>query len=802
VEGSVNVPEDHLVSVRIGDVRRQAPLAKLRRQHLKFPSAPGSVVEPLRIEVYRPIAAARVVVQSQDRRYNVPLAGKSLAAGATMELGFRICAQNSSADETRNTMAATGDSFPLQAGSTAGMHSGKMQFSSTKLLSEKESPDKYGETAQAARRYLDSKGVMRYVQALLHAVIQERPEDPYDYMRRQMQVVCEQRDDTAGELETTQLLPATEEPKETDHQILNASQNGDLEKTREGLNERHMTSDQPSRRVQETDGRQPMEHKAGAQQPEMQQDSEKQQEALQVQQQQQVLDTNAPQKLVVEQTIAGQQPTKESPAVTIPPATGPTQQEEEEEKPEGGLEEEQAQTEDAAFEEARRICQVTFYEACDKGELAEVLRRVLGKAEPENQISCAEAPPAPSHPDPLGPPPLGPEIHTPLGWPTPPGGPMPMRPPTPKGLPPTLPSVSMGMLSEEEVEQTRIRLQSVLQLALQSGTLNTTFREFLACESSGHGPFVSGRTPFASKADDHKLATDLDNSDAVQAKERMRKTMEQGLQDGRLDSVIDRFCKDRVHRLANPKSSAARDKMTQVLETAVTNGSLDAALDAVFGHGNVVGVEQPDAVGAGEPNILGAEATGALPDRLEDTRKQLHSDLQSATQTGKLQEAVRATREQHVVSDQASLDVQIARELREGFAKACRDGQLEEMCRKFLQTPRNDSTQEQTKNHLGDALASDKFECALGNQQTKHASAVEQASRADSRLLRPLGQPETQPLVRQNHPQDIVSVRTQLENLKTENVRLREKVDMLEKIMQQAEEKRGAEGTPVSSSTN
>merc|ERR1711974_331404 len=49
---------------------------------------------------------------------------------------------------------------------------------------------------------------------MLHAVIQERPEDPYDYMRRQMQLVCEQQNVEAGGPEKMEQEPATEEPKD------------------------------------------------------------------------------------------------------------------------------------------------------------------------------------------------------------------------------------------------------------------------------------------------------------------------------------------------------------------------------------------------------------------------------------------------------------------------------------------------------------------------------------------------------------------------------------------------------------
>merc|ERR1712129_356487 len=95
----------------------------------------------------------------------------------------------------------------------------------------------------------------------------------------------------------------------------------------------------------------------------------------------------------------------------------------------------------------------------------------------------------------------------------------------------------------------------------------------------------------------------------------------------------------RIRGVASPEIKAARDRMLQVLETAVANGSLKSALDDIFGQDNAVGMEQHGA---------------AVTDRLEDTRKKLHSDLQSATRTGGLQEALDTAMKKFKPSDQAS----------------------------------------------------------------------------------------------------------------------------------------------------
>lgn len=320
----------------------------------------------------------------------------------------------------------------------------------------------------------------------------------------------------------------------------------------------------------------------------------------------------------------------------------------------------------------------------------------------------------------------------------------------------------MGTLSPEAVEQARIRLQNLLQSALQSGNLDTVVHAILAREAGSHELSVSDVG--AREANGQGPVLDLDDSNAAnasQAKERIRQVLEQGLQNGTLDTVLCTLRGEPVLEDANSRVNDSRDRMVQALEMAAANGKLEEAMNDIFG----------------KPGT-----------RVEDTRKQLHSALQSATQTGDLHQAlktpefVEAESDQHLASDQASRDIQVARELRQAFEKAHRDGQLEEKCSECLRPPSNDSTQ--------DAPASDNFDSAFGNRQTEQPVAAEQASQPDVRPPRPPGPTGARPPVRRSHTQDIACVRQELEGLKSENQTLKEKVAKLEKLMEEEEQRR------------
>jgi len=54
------------------------------------------------------------------------------------------------------------------------------------VLPESVNSTKYPDSAAAARQYLETHGLLRYVQAMLHAIIQERPDEPFTFMWNQL----------------------------------------------------------------------------------------------------------------------------------------------------------------------------------------------------------------------------------------------------------------------------------------------------------------------------------------------------------------------------------------------------------------------------------------------------------------------------------------------------------------------------------------------------------------------------------------------------------------------------------------
>jgi len=154
VSAHPGISDDCIVSVRCGSTRRQAPLDIARCQALKFPSNLETLNEPLKIDVLKPVASARLVLHPHQDEYFMNFLDKP---GMAIGLNVQPASQTSEAG--------------ADAG-TAGHHPGRKQ-------GQAQGP-------ASARDYLELHGVLKYVQSMLTALIQAKPKDPYDFMLHQL----------------------------------------------------------------------------------------------------------------------------------------------------------------------------------------------------------------------------------------------------------------------------------------------------------------------------------------------------------------------------------------------------------------------------------------------------------------------------------------------------------------------------------------------------------------------------------------------------------------------------------------
>lgn len=149
------LPPGSVLSIRFGGVRRQAAVDKVHSGHMTFPSSSFDCGDPLKIEVLQPVAHGRLVLQQSDREYQVRLNSKGDAG--PMRMGLRI------------SQVEVNGNAPKKGKEIDGP--GTL---------------KYQDAAVSAREYLEHHGLLRYIQGLLHAIIQARPEDPFNFMIEQL----------------------------------------------------------------------------------------------------------------------------------------------------------------------------------------------------------------------------------------------------------------------------------------------------------------------------------------------------------------------------------------------------------------------------------------------------------------------------------------------------------------------------------------------------------------------------------------------------------------------------------------
>eukprot|EP00931_Biecheleriopsis_adriatica_P039818 TRINITY_DN2276_c0_g2_i1.p1 TRINITY_DN2276_c0_g2~~TRINITY_DN2276_c0_g2_i1.p1 ORF type:complete len:943 (+),score=232.74 TRINITY_DN2276_c0_g2_i1:77-2905(+) len=161
------LPQDAIVSIRFGTTRRQAPLESVAAHPLKFPSSLEAVCEPLKIDVLRPIASTRLVLHPHEDNYVI---------------GF-----DQSDDSALQTLSA--DDYSIKEDMFIGLNikpGGGNDKPDGAVRPGSAMPVKFQDAAASAKDYLEQHGLLRYVQSLLHAIIQVKPKDPYSFMMEQL----------------------------------------------------------------------------------------------------------------------------------------------------------------------------------------------------------------------------------------------------------------------------------------------------------------------------------------------------------------------------------------------------------------------------------------------------------------------------------------------------------------------------------------------------------------------------------------------------------------------------------------
>lgn len=151
------ISSEHILSIRSGTTRKQVSASQ--EQAICFPAMPENM-SSMKIDVMAPVGSARTQVKPKDAEYTINI---DPANKGDPEMKIRFAVK----EAPQHMGKPNGDLRPISAAKSPNV-----------------SPKAKGrlDAALGAREYLDEHNLFLKVQEMLAYVINEKPEDPYDFM--------------------------------------------------------------------------------------------------------------------------------------------------------------------------------------------------------------------------------------------------------------------------------------------------------------------------------------------------------------------------------------------------------------------------------------------------------------------------------------------------------------------------------------------------------------------------------------------------------------------------------------------
>lgn len=154
---------DDILCISSGLSRRMATVTSDKKlsfppEAVDFKSIRGN---PMKVQVLKQVGKSYLVLKPREQQYKVVLSGGAEGqpeASCELLVQPRLGADGEALAAPAGGASSSSDAFPLDDAAAAA--------------------------ADDAKEYLEGHRVLPVMQALLHAVIKERPEDPFEYMAR------------------------------------------------------------------------------------------------------------------------------------------------------------------------------------------------------------------------------------------------------------------------------------------------------------------------------------------------------------------------------------------------------------------------------------------------------------------------------------------------------------------------------------------------------------------------------------------------------------------------------------------
>jgi hypothetical protein len=166
--GSKGIPEGSIVSIKVGTVRRQAPVGSDRPYRF---SGLSHGKQQMKVDVYAPAAQARLLIEPCEAKCSVKLDASRIDAmdklldleGMFLDFAVSGCQSD---------------------GSVAEGEANVVQVSRPSSAQSDRSAARRHQVALEVQPYFEQHNLMDVMQTLLQGMIKEKPDDPYSYMIR------------------------------------------------------------------------------------------------------------------------------------------------------------------------------------------------------------------------------------------------------------------------------------------------------------------------------------------------------------------------------------------------------------------------------------------------------------------------------------------------------------------------------------------------------------------------------------------------------------------------------------------
>jgi len=174
IEDATNFPGDHLLAIRYGSMRHLIEVSNATTEPVLFPASPCPA--NIKVDLLAKLGSAWLVMQPGEDTYRLPLMVSGEAQSRTLSLRINLLSAEGDVKREASLRPNIAGAGEVLDGSPSKLLNVEMPFKNSAALD--------------AKAYMEKHKLDTFMHALLHAVIRERPDEPYKFLATQFVESC------------------------------------------------------------------------------------------------------------------------------------------------------------------------------------------------------------------------------------------------------------------------------------------------------------------------------------------------------------------------------------------------------------------------------------------------------------------------------------------------------------------------------------------------------------------------------------------------------------------------------------